>query len=100
MKYTGDNCLQLTDTKPGTDKQMTADPKFLLYDRAFLSVDESCVIKESHSEDTCWKMAKVWHPKWHGSADCVTLIVALAGLCAQCVNEMVGELPNRDIGKS
>lgn len=21
-------------------------------------------------------MAKVWHPKWHGSADCVTLIVA------------------------
>lgn len=34
------------------------------------------------------------------SVDCVTLIVALAGLCAQCVNEMVGELPNRDILKA
>lgn len=45
MKCTGVNCLQLTDTKPGTDKQMTADHKFLLHDWAFLLADDSCVIR-------------------------------------------------------
>lgn len=46
MKYTGDNSLQLTDTKPGTDKQMAADPEFLLYYRAFLLAGDSCVIRK------------------------------------------------------
>lgn len=77
--------------------KMTADHKFVSLGRWFLCDKESHMIRMHAEKWPKYGIQSCTDSTW---TDRVTLIVAIAWLCAQCVNKMSGKVPIRDILKA